>query len=62
MHAWTPHRDFAVSKLLTQPLTVSIAAFDKAGARWVILHADPLDHVTADWRRRPERVTGGASG
>jgi hypothetical protein len=27
-------------------------AFEKAGARWVILHADPPDHVTADGRRR----------
>ena len=41
-----------MSKSLTQPLTVGIVAFEKAGARGVILHADPPDHVTADWRRR----------
>jgi hypothetical protein len=27
-------------------------AFEKAGARWVILHAGPPDDVTADWQHR----------
>ena len=41
-HAWTPRRDFAVSKSVTQSLTVGSVAFQKAGA----------DRVTL------ERVTG----
>ena len=31
-HAWTPRRDFAVSKSVTQSLTVGSVAFQKAGA------------------------------
>ena len=42
-HAWTPHSDFAVTKSLTQPLTVGIVAFEKR-AHLVILHTDRPDH------------------
>src|SRR5260370_42173462 len=40
--AWTPRRDFAVSKSVTQSLTVGSAAFQKAGAHRVTLRADPV--------------------
>ena len=30
--AWTPRRDFAVSKSLAQPITIGCVAFEKAGA------------------------------
>jgi hypothetical protein len=41
-HAWTPRRDFAVSKSVTQSLTVGSVAFQKAGADRVTLRADPV--------------------
>ena len=41
-HAWTPRRDFAVSKSVTQSLTVGSVAFQKAGAHRVTLRADPV--------------------
>src|SRR5260370_5970423 len=41
-HAWTPRRDFAVSKSVTQSLTVGSAALQKAGAHRVTLRADPV--------------------
>ena len=41
-HAWTPRRDFAVSKSVTQSLTVGSVAFQKAGAHQVTLRADPV--------------------
>ena len=39
-HAWTPRRDFAVSKSVTQSLTVGSVAFQKAHR--VTLRADPV--------------------
>ena len=41
-HAWTPRRDFAVSKSVTQSLTIGCVAFQKAGAQRVALRADPV--------------------
>src|SRR5260370_28485529 len=41
-HAWTPRRDFAVWKSVTQSLTVGSVAFQKAGAHRVTLRADPV--------------------
>jgi hypothetical protein len=41
-HAWTPRRDFAVSKSATQSLTIGCVAFQKAGAQRVTLRADPV--------------------
>src|SRR5271165_7469733 len=41
-HAWTPRRDFAVSKSVTQSLTIGSVAFQKAGAHRVTLRADPV--------------------
>jgi hypothetical protein len=41
-HAWTPRRDFAVSKSVTQYLTVGSVACQKAGAHRVTLCADPV--------------------
>jgi hypothetical protein len=40
--AWTPRRDFAGSKSVTQSLTVGSVAFQKAGADRVTLRADPV--------------------
>ena len=40
-HAWTPRRDFAVSKSVTQSLTVGSVAFQKAGADRVQIPASP---------------------
>ena len=50
-HAWTPRRDFAVSKSVTQSLTVGSVAFQKAGRR--------PSHTP---RRPSERVTGRLGG
>src|SRR5271165_6789487 len=52
-HAWTPRRDFAVSKSVTQSLTVGSVAFQKAGADRVTLRADPV-------RARPGSTGGPA--
>src|ERR1700746_1780686 len=41
-HAWTPRRDFAVSKSVTQSLTVGSVAFQKAGHPRATLRADPV--------------------
>src|SRR5271165_2309402 len=41
-HAWTPRRDFAVSRSVTQSLTVGSVAFQKAGADRVTLRADSV--------------------
>jgi len=38
-HAWTPHRNFAVSKSLTQSLTVGGVAFEKTGEHRVTRRA-----------------------
>src|SRR5271166_6109702 len=41
-HAWTPRRDLAVSKSVTQSLTVGSVAFQRAGADRITLRADPV--------------------
>jgi hypothetical protein len=51
-NAYTPRRNFAVSKSLTASLIVGIVAFEKAGAHRVTLRADPAERLTADWRLR----------
>jgi len=43
--AWTPRRNFAVSKSLTQSLTVSSGAFEKEGERRATLAPTPRDRV-----------------
>src|SRR5271165_4464897 len=57
-HAWTPRRDFAVSKSVTQSLTVGSVAFQKAGADRVTLRADRVT-LRADPVRARHGSTGG---
>ena len=49
-HAWTPRRDFVVSKSVTQSLTVGSVAYKKAGADRVTLRADLVRASGVDWR------------
>jgi len=55
--AWTPRRNFAVSKSLTQSLTVSSGAFEKEGERRATLAPTPRDRVGSRWAIGTVRVS-----